>query len=109
MAEPSKIDQATNDQLMREILKLTEVIHSSKIFNGGFDKMEVTVNNMSSDLQDLTKKVDTVYAPDTGLFSRVRDVEAWKASLTKVMWWAIPAFITGIGAIILEFKDSIFK
>ena len=47
--------------------------------------------------EDISKIKDAVYAPDEGIYARIRELEAWKASSSKMLWMLITTII-GLGS-----------
>ena len=37
-------------------------------------------------LEDVRKIKDAIYNPEDGLYARVKDLEQWQASVSKVLW-----------------------
>lgn len=37
-------------------------------------------------LEDVKKIKDAIYNPEDGLYARVKDLEQWQASVSKVLW-----------------------
>ena len=54
--------------------------------------MELTVNIKHMDtkqdqmIDDLKSIKEAIYNPETGLYARVRDLEQWQQSMSKVIW-----------------------
>jgi hypothetical protein len=54
--------------------------------------MELTVNIRHMDskqdemLQDVKSIKEAIYNPETGLYARVRTLEQWQASMSKIIW-----------------------
>lgn len=54
--------------------------------------MELTVNIKHMDtkqdqmINDLKSIKEAIYNPETGLYARVRDLEQWQQSMSKVIW-----------------------
>lgn len=55
--------------------RILEKIDSSSALNGGFDRLVSLVDTIKNKQEDQTEKLDQLYAPDTGLFARVKEVE----------------------------------
>ena len=58
--------------------------------NGKFDqimqKLE-TVNDKQDEMaQDIAKIKEAVYNPDEGIYARIRSLEAWKSTSTRITW-----------------------
>lgn len=54
--------------------------------------MELTVNIKHMDtkqdemLQDVKSIKEAIYNPETGLYARVRTLEQWQSSMSKIIW-----------------------
>jgi hypothetical protein len=66
-----------DDQIFKSLYDKLSIIEtrvlSSKALNGGFDKLAEQVDTVASDVRSIKK---ALYEPDSGLFSRVREMEA---------------------------------
>jgi hypothetical protein len=62
-------------------------IESSRVLNGAFDKLCVTVDHIKDLQEEQTKKIDSIherlYAPTSGLFSRIQQLENNFTTITK--------------------------
>jgi len=68
--------------------------------NGKFDqimqKLE-TVNDKQDEMaQDIAKIKEAVYNPDEGLYARLRELESWKETSTRLIWIIITT-VLGLG------------
>ena len=43
--------------------------------------------------EDISKIKEAVYNPDEGLYARLRAIEQWKESMTKIQWMVISVVI----------------
>jgi hypothetical protein len=43
--------------------------------------------------EDISKVKEAVYHPDEGLYARIRELEGWKNTSSKVMWMLISSMI----------------
>ena len=50
------------------------------------DGIGVVKSEIESMAEDITKIKEAVYNPDQGIYARLRELEAWKATNTKAMW-----------------------
>ena len=70
--------------------------------------MELTVNIKHMDtkqdemLQDVKSIKEAIYNPETGLYARVRDLEQWQASMSRVIWTVGLGFAALIAKAIIE-------
>jgi hypothetical protein len=66
--------------------------------NGKFDKMIQSID-MVKDRQeemadDVAKIKEAVYNPDSGLYARLRELENWKETSSRLIWMVVTALIT---------------
>lgn len=45
--------------------------------------------------EDITKIKEAIYKPDDGIYARLKSLEAWKESTSKILWILITAVIGG--------------
>jgi uncharacterized protein Yka (UPF0111/DUF47 family) len=72
-----------NEKEKDELLKIFKQIQNSSALNGGFDKLVLTVEHIKKKQEEQSEKLDKLYDPDTGLFSRVKELENDLQSLDK--------------------------
>ncbi len=68
------------DERDKEILaEMSRRLVSSPVLNGGFDKLVLSVENIKKNQEDTSEKIDkmfeTIYNPETGLFTRIYSLE----------------------------------
>ena len=67
-----------NSDIVSMFLSLQEKLNSP-LFNGGFDKLFLKVENIEANQKQTSELIDTInktiYEPDDGLFSRIKHVE----------------------------------
>ena len=49
----------------------------------GIDVVKVDIEAMA---QDISKIKEAVYNPDEGIYARIRSLEAWKSTSTRITW-----------------------
>ena len=74
--------------------------------NGKFDqimqKLE-TVNDKQDEMaQDIAKIKEAVYNPDEGLYARLRELETWKETSSRLIWIIITSVVALSGALIFK-------
>ena len=69
-----------------------------KVCNG-IDVMQDKQEEMS---QDIAKIKEAVYNPDQGLYARLRELEAWKRTSSRMIWTLFTSVVGLIGAFILK-------
>jgi hypothetical protein len=42
---------------------------------------------------DITKIKEAVYNPDSGLYARLRELESWKETSTRIIWMVVSAVV----------------
>ena len=52
--------------------------------------------------EDISKVKDAVYHPDEGLYARLRELEGWKKTSSKLLWMLISSMIGVISYIITK-------
>ena len=68
--------------------------------------IEVVKDRQEEMFDDVGKIKEAVYNPDEGLYARIRALETWKGTSTKLLWTLFTALI-GIGsALILKTYGS---
>ena len=78
------------------ILEMTSKI--DKVCNG-IDIMQCKQEEMS---EDIAKIKEAVYNPDQGLYARLRELESWKSTSSKMIWTLFTSVVGLIGAFILR-------
>ena len=53
-------------------------------------------------LVDIQKISEAVYNPDQGLYARLRELESWKGTSSKMIWTLFTTMVGLIGAFILK-------
>ena len=51
---------------------------------------------------DILKIKEAIYNPDQGIYSRLKELEAWKQSISKVLWIGATGVIGSISVAIWE-------
>ena len=69
-----------------------------KICNG-MDVMQDKQEEMS---QDIAKIKEAVYNPDEGLYARLRELENWKKTSSRMIWTLFTTVVGLIGSFILK-------
>ena len=69
-----------------------------KVCNG-IDVMSDKQEQMSD---DIGKIKEAVYNPDQGLYARIRELESWKRTSSRMIWTLFTTMIGLIGAFILK-------
>ena len=69
-----------------------------KVCNG-IDVMSDKQEQMS---EDIAKIKEAVYNPDQGLYARLRELESWKKTSSRMIWTLFTTMVGLIGAFILK-------
>ncbi len=72
--------------------KLDKVCH-------GIDVMQTRQEEMS---EDIAKIKEAVYNPDQGLYARLRELESWKQTSSRMIWTLFTTVVGIIGAFVLK-------
>jgi|TARA_Y100000287_G_scaffold185914_1_gene190702 hypothetical protein len=65
----------------------------------GIDVMQGKQEEMS---EDIAKIKEAVYNPDNGLYARLRELESWKSTSSKMIWTLFTTVVGLIGAFVLK-------
>jgi hypothetical protein len=65
----------------------------------GIDMVQLKQEEMSD---DVAKIKEAVYNPDNGLYARLRELETWKSTSSKMIWILLTSVIGLICAFILK-------
>ena len=69
-----------------------------KICNG----MDVMNNKQEEMSEDVAKIKEAVYNPDQGLYARLRELESWKQTSSRMIWTLFTSVVGLIGAFVLK-------
>lgn len=69
-----------------------------KLCNG----IDVVSNKQEEMSEDIAKIKEAVYNPDQGLYARLRELETWKSTSSKMIWTLFTSVVGLIGAFILR-------
>jgi len=90
------------DKAIQQAIQLTEMQGQLRRIEDGISELKSKNNEMAN---DITKIKDAIYGPDDGIYARLRALEDWKGTATKVMWVLFTTFATGTVAALF----SLFK
>lgn len=65
-------------------------------FDQMMDKIETVKEKQEEMADDITKIKEAVYNPDSGLYARLRELETWKETSSRLIW----LIITSVTALI---------
>lgn len=69
-----------------------------RICNG----MEVMSDKQEEMSEDIAKIKEAVYNPDQGLYARLRELESWKQTSSRMIWTLFTTVVGLVGAFILK-------
>ena len=72
-----------NNKTVQLQVNMIELAGDLKRLGDGIDNLQESQDNMA---EDIGKIKEAVYNPDQGLYARLRELEAWKRTHTKVVW-----------------------
>ena len=64
-------------------------------FDQIMDKIETVKEKQEEMAEDIAKIKQAVYHPDEGLYSRLRELESWKETSSRLIWLIITS-VTGL-------------
>ena len=64
--------------------------------------MDVMKDKQEEMAEDVAKIKEAVYNPDQGLYARLRELEAWKRTSSKMIWTLFTTVVGLIGAFVLK-------
>jgi len=74
-------------ELSKAILRLENSIQRM------MDGIDVVKNEIQEMATDISKIKDAVYDPDQGIYARLRSLESWKNTSSKITWIMMTAFL----------------
>jgi hypothetical protein len=84
---------------MKEGLNMSDIeIKLDRLCNG----MDVVKEKQEEMAEDVAKIKEAVYNPDQGLYARLRALEAWQATSSKMIWTLFTTVVGLVGAFILK-------
>mgnify|MGYP003681307739 FL=1 len=74
--------------------------------NGKLDGMKQTIDTVKEKqeemAEDIAKIKEAVYNPDSGLYARLRELENWKQTSSKILWMIITSVISLVVAVVFK-------
>tara|TARA_B100000900_G_C20178440_1_gene552868 strand:- start:132 stop:407 length:276 start_codon:yes stop_codon:yes gene_type:complete len=86
------VSKNSNEEFLTLQIKLDKVC-------SGIDVMQDKQEEMS---EHIAKIKEAVYNPDQGLYARLRELETWKRTSSRMIWTLFTTVIGLIGAFILK-------
>lgn len=77
--------------------ELNELKEAITALDKKVDRMMSSIDNLKEKQDDVAKDIskikDAVYHPDEGLYARIKILETWKDTQSKVSWIAVTAIV----------------
>ena len=86
------------------LMLATEVKASLEILAVKIDDLKEKQDEVATIINKIEK---SLYAPDDGIYARIRDLERWKKTHSKIMWMVVTATITMVAYFIKSGIESI--
>jgi hypothetical protein len=64
--------------------------------------MDVMSDKQEAMSEDVAKIKEAVYNPDQGLYARLRELESWKQTSSRMIWTLFTSVVGLIGAFVLR-------
>ncbi|MDB4335928.1 hypothetical protein N9989_00485 [bacterium] len=80
------------DQLLKLDVKMDKICNSVELVK---DKQDIMA-------ADIAKIKEAVYNPDNGLYARLRQLEAWRSTSSKLIWTLFSSVIGLLSAFIIK-------
>lgn len=87
----------SNEQCPVDTEQVT-IIRKLDLVGVKLDELKDTQHEMA---QDISKVKEAIFHPDLGLYARLRELESWKASASRMIWILITS-IVGIASYIVQ-------
>ena len=72
---------------------IAEVLELNGKFERVLDAIEVVKDKQDDMAVDVSKIREAVYNPDEGIYARLRELEGWKNTSTKLIWLIITSLV----------------
>jgi len=76
------------------------------ILDGKLDKLSMKIDELKDRQEDMAEDIskvkDAVYHPDEGLYARLRELEGWKKTSSKLTWMLISSMIGVVSYIVTK-------
>ena len=64
--------------------------------------LEIMKEKQEEMAEDISKIKDAVYNPDHGLYARLRELESWKSSSSKMIWILFTSMVGVVSTLLLR-------
>ena len=76
------------------------------MLDGKLDMLDLKIDELKDKQEDMAEDIskvkEAVYHPDEGLYARLRELEGWKKTSSKLLWMLISSMIGVISYIITK-------
>ena len=79
------------EKAVQNAVQFAEIMGKLVRIEDGISDLKTKNSDMA---EDITKIKDAIYGPDDGIYARLKELESWKNSTSKVLWILITA-VTG--------------
>lgn len=87
------------DERINTAVEFTELKGSLK----RIEDVIMTIKERNEEMaEDITKIKEAIYNPDHGIYSRLKELENWKASISMIMWLFATGALGSIGAAVWQ-------
>ena len=86
------VEHSGIDQLLKLDVKMDKICNSLELFKEKQDLIAA----------DIAKIKEAVYNPDNGLYARLRQLEAWRSTSSKLIWTLFSSVIGLLSAFIIK-------
>lgn len=86
------IERSDLDQLLKLDVKIDKICNSVELVK---DKQDIMA-------EDIAKIKEAVYNPDQGLYARLRQLEAWRSTSSRLIWTLFSSVIGLLSAFIIK-------
>jgi|TARA_R100001509_G_scaffold82756_1_gene46637 hypothetical protein len=84
--------------MSNEIMELQIEAKLDRLCNG----VDVVKDKQEEMAEDIAKIKEAVYNPDQGLYARLRELETWKATSSKMIWTLFTSLVGLIAALVIK-------
>jgi peptidoglycan hydrolase CwlO-like protein len=74
--------------------------------NGKLDSVGQTIDTVKEKqeemAEDIAKIKEAVYNPDSGLYARLRELENWKKTSSRILWMIITSVVSLVAAVVFK-------
>ena len=71
----------------------TALIELNGKFERVMDNIEIVKDKQEEMADDISKIKDAVYNPDEGIYARLRDLEGWKKTTSRIVWILVTSIV----------------